>query len=347
MALLFIDGFDHYSNIREKWVVGSPSEVPDFVAGRFGGQALRKQFQNASGSISHDFGAQSEVIFGLAFQAPGLQSRGMFRFLDSGSNSRCEVSLTTAGAVSVTAGGFINNSPDGVITTGTTWHYIECRYIAKASAGLGGVAEVRVDGVVVCAIDGALFPTTLGATDDIQQFEFSDSGTNSPRYLYDDLYIINGESAFNNAYLGDVRITVLYPESDGLDSDFTPSSGGDNFADVNETTLNGDTDYVESGTLMASEDYVNQDIGSDPGSIYGVQVSNGTRRTDAGSIRFKNEMRVASTKYSDDVEHVSNSGTYFIETYVRDTDPSDDAVWTESKVNAVGSGLTLTYTEVV
>lgn len=349
MSLLFVDGFDHYDAIRQKWVVSNPADAPTFVAGRFGGQALKKQFQNAAGTISHDMGQQSEAFFGLAFQAPGLPTvESMFRFKDTGGTTRCSVQISSNGTISVVAGGFIASSSVGVITTGSTWHYIECRYIAKSSAGQGGIAQVRVDGVVVATIDGALFATTLGTSDDIRFFEFTDNGTNSPRYLYDDLYLLNGDGTSNNTYLGDVRVTTMYPLANGTTNDFTSSTGGAQWTDVDETLMNSDTDYVESGLIGASEDYNNQnfsDKGVGVGTIFGVQSVNGVKRTDAGSLSYKNEMVISGIRYTDGLEHVAQIGSYFIRTYIRDTDPSDSATWTESKVAAVGSGFSITDKE--
>jgi hypothetical protein len=280
---------------------------------------------------------------------PGISSNSQFRLQDDNEVTRFDVDINADGSITIQAGGTSANSATGIITTGTTWHYLEAHYIAKSSAGAGGIAEVRVDGVKVVEIDGTIHPTTTGASDDIRVFEFYDRGTNSPAYKYDDLYILNGGGTSNNTYLGDVRITVLYPGGDGVVNDFAPSAGTDNYAVVDETILNGDEDYVENGEVGASESYNNQslqDVGINPGTIYGVQVANGTRRTDAAILRYQNEMVVGGTAYTDGVEHNSNSGTYFIETYVRDTDPSDDGTWTETKVNAAGSGLQITWKEV-
>ncbi len=103
--------------------------------------------------------------------------------------------------------------------------------------------------------------------------------------------------------------------------------------------------FVESGLIGAAEDYDNDDFADRliaPGQIFGVQVANGTLRTATGSISFKNEMVVAGVRFSDDVEYVAGNSDYSIDAYVRDTDPSDNATWTEAKVAAVNSGIIIT-----
>ena len=344
MSLLFIDGFDHYFEIREKWLVSGSLDNPDFVTGRFGeGQSIRKQFQNAQQSIRQVFDSQTEVFFGIAFKAPGFPAtfaESQFRFEDSNSLVICDVRLETNGTLTITAGG--QSVTTAAPLTNTQFHYIEVHYTAKNS---GGIAELKVDEVVVATITG---DTTTGLEDDITTFGFMDDGTNSPRYLYDDLYILNASGSENNDYLGDVRITTLYPSANGNRNEWTSSDPLlANHETVDDLLLN-DTppgDFVETGLVGAAEDYTQETFAERaiaPGQIFGVQVANATFRTATANITFKNEMVVAGVRFSDDVEYTPGNSDFFIETFVRDTDPSDSATWTEAKVAAAGSGLIIT-----
>jgi hypothetical protein len=343
MSLLFIDGFDHYTDIRLKWQVVSSLEMPTYVAGRFGGNAIKKQFQNGAGTNTTSFGIQDEIFIGIAYFPPGFPgvTESMWRILDLAGATICSVNITSAGILSINAGG----QSDSAVTPLPTsqWSYIEIHYTAKNT---GGIAELRVDEAVVATVTG---DTTVAAIDDIAGFQILDDGTNSPRYLLDDLYILNAEGTSNNGYLGDVRITTMAANADGSLNDWTPSDSlFDNFEMVDEVLVDGAT-YVESGLIGASEDYNNDSFAErsiTPGIIFGVQCSNATLRTDAGTIRHKNELIVAGARFSDDIEYVAGAGDYFIDTYVRDTDPSDDGTWTEAKVAAVGSGITITFKEI-
>ena len=338
MSLLFIDGFDHYDQIRRKWVVGSTFDNPTFVTGRFGGQALKAQFQNNASSIKQSLGPQTELFAGFAFYPPGLIPDSHLRIRDASGGIRASLSISSAGEITLSAGGQTNTSVASTITT-AQWHYIEVHYTAKS---VGGIFECRVDEVAVALITG---DTTTGAVDDIESLGIVTSGTNTPRYLYDDLYICNGEGTSNNTYIGDCRVNTLYPKANGISNNFTPTEAT-NWGSASETVMDDDTTYVESGLVGAKEDYDNQDFtdkGLAPGAIFGVQTSNATKRTDAGTIKFINEMVIAGIRYTDNIELTPGNANYFIDTYIRDTDPSDDATWTEDKVAAVGSGLTITF----
>jgi hypothetical protein len=339
MSSIFMDGFDHYNEIREKWTVSNVFDQPTFVAGRFGGQALKKQFQNSAGTLSKNLGAQTEIFWGMAFQAPGLPTlESMWRLQDAGGITRCSINIFANGSIQVAAGGQTDTSAASIITTGGAWHYIEVHYTAKNT---GGIAEIRVDEAVVASVTG---DTTTGAVDDIKFFEFIDDGTNSPRYLYDDFYILNGSGSEMNGYQGDVRVSVLKPKADGGVTTMNPLTGLDNFAMVDETIADGDTTYVESGIIGASDDYVNQtfsDISVTPSTVLAVQVCTMAKKTDVGAINFKNEMVISAARYTDGVVHGATAGAYFTTTYIRDTDPSDSAAWTEAKVDAVGSAFSI------
>jgi hypothetical protein len=69
-------------------------------------------------------------------------------------------------------------------------------------------------------------------------------------------------------------VDVLYPNADTADADRSPSAGTDHYAVVDETTVNGDTDYVASGTAGDLDLYEVGDLPFTPDSIHPVQVKN-------------------------------------------------------------------------
>ncbi len=344
MSLIFIDGFDHYSSIRRKYQVASGLENPAFVAGRFGGNAIEKQSANGAGTNTRGLGTQTEIFAGIAVRFPAFpgNTESIWRITDIGGATRCSVTVTPTGIVSILAGGQVAS---GAVPLSTgVWAYLEIHYTAKNS---GGIAELRINEVVVGTITG---DTTTGAEDDIAGIQIlGNQPSIGKQYLLDDMYVLNADGTSNNTYLGDVRITTMAATADANSNDWTPKDSLiGNFDEVDEVLLDSDTSYVESGLVGAAEDYDNESFASRgvvPGAIFGVQVSNSTKRTDAGTIRHKHEMVIAGIRYSDEVEYTAGSGDYFVDTYVRDTDPSDSATWTENKVANTGSGISITFKE--
>lgn len=339
MALVFIDGFDHYSDIRDKYDSVNSFNQPTFVAGRFGGLAMRRQDQNFQHQIDKDIGSQTEIYIGFAFNRDGGTALDMFSILDTGGTARAAIGITANGAIQLSAGGQVVTSADNVITI-AQYAYVEARYVPKS---VGGIFECRVDEVVVATING---DTTTGADDDIRSIRIGITGGNFENHLMDDLYVLNTTGATNISYLGDSRIQTLRPIANGNTNDFTPTPTSTNFEAMDETQLDDDVTFVEAGQLNAAEDYANAAIGLAPGPIFGVQATNASKKTDAGTIKYKDEMVIGGVRFTNGIENIPGSGGYFCTEFIRDTDPSDDATWTEAKVNAVGSGFTITFREI-
>ena len=64
---------------------------------------------------------------------------------------------------------------------------------------------------------------------------------------------------------------MLYPNADTPDAGWASNSGTDHYALVDETTVNGDTDYVASGTAGDLDLHEVGDLPFTPESIHAVQ----------------------------------------------------------------------------
>ncbi len=234
------------------------------------------------------------------------------------------------------------------------WQYVEFR--AKSGSSTGEVEVYHNEVQVINAInqdtggEGENIVTLrIRATDDLQQ-EF-----------IDDLYLLDTTGSVNNTFLGDSRITAMYVLGDGAVNNFTMTTdiSGEtfNWQGVHEspsTALNAkhdrDHSYVESGLIGAREEYDNSTMavaGAGAVSVvHGVQVVNSSKKTSSGVLKYKDEMIIAGTRYDNGVDVIATTGDYHMSTFVRDTDPSDSAVWTEAKVNAVGSGFVITVRDI-
>lgn len=344
MSILFLDSFDHYLVGLDKWDThtggGAVAGIhPIQTAGRFTPGAL---FVTGSGiggiSLTKSIAATSDFYMGFAYND----------FEGNGDNNKVRIQGPVQALLSmVAATGIITVTYDGhtvatapSVLTGTVWQFIEIHIFQHPTLG---IIEIRRNGVSVASltnVDTAGGDFTAVTVETSFQLE---------RWYMDDLYILDGNGTVNNGFLGDTRITVLRPKANGLDNNFTPFGSGTNFGAVNETTQDDDATYVEAGQLGATEEYTQTtftDLGLSPGTIFGVQVVNATKKTDAGQLKYKDLMVIGGIEFDKGLEIIATDGAYKMSTFVRDTDPSDDGTWTEAKVDAVGSGLTITFREV-
>ncbi len=342
MSLLFIDGFDHYDELLTKWDVRRTGSGNGYSIvqnrGRFTPGALKVGGNSGDEELVKFIDSSTEIIIGHAVQ---YDTDCLYDVEINGSGGSPAIGRITINAPDIflhNASGSVVASALGALTAGV-WSYIEIRI---KSHGTLGEMELKVNGVAAASATGT---NTSGAA--IEEFVVDLHITGDNCWI-DDLYVLNTEGATNNTFLGDVRVTALRPKAAGSSTTFTPTEAT-GWQSTDETLHDGDTSYVEGGQINAAEDYTNfefTDIGLAPGTIYGAQVVNATKKTDAGRLDYKDEMVIAGTRYDNGTDVVATSGEYKMTTFIRDTDPSDDATWTESKIAAVGSGFTITFREV-
>ncbi len=343
MTMRFVDGFDHYDVTLEKWdAQRGGAQVANIVQseGRFTPGALEIGGNSLDGDLVKFIPDASEYIVGFAMKFPvdclfALELRTV--------SGGALVGKLTCNAPDITlqdAAGTTQVTALSAVTAGI-WQFIEFR--CKQSPTLGEL-EVRVGGVLKGSATGLNTGSTV-----ISEVDWDSSPTSADCFV-DDMYVLDTTgSAPQNTFLGDTRVTVLRPKANGTNNNFTPTGAASNFEAVDETLSDQDATFVEAGQLGAKEDYDNQaftDLGLAPGTIFAVQVVNSTKKTDAGRLDYRDQMIVAGATFDSGTDVVSTSGAYKMTTFVRDTDPSDDAAWTEAKVAAVGSGLEITFREV-
>ena len=354
MALQFIDSFDHYTAshsaagaaMSHKWDDTSFAGlmIPDTDGGRFGGQGLLLDSTVGSAYVQKTMITdRDEVIVGFAFlpSATGSHtSQFIFNTVAAGTVTFL-LSMGTGTASVSSSGGGSATSSSGVLTDGV-WHFIELRAKVHSSAG---ELEIKVNEITVATVTGV----DTGTTGDLVRSIRVRSTSNLQHDFIDDFYILDKTGSSNNDFLGDCRIVSLNVDADGDTNDFTLTSSTpsdvSNFEGVDELTSTTFEDYVESGLIGAREHYSNEtlaDRGISPSVIYGVQVVNDTLKTDVGTLKFRDEMTIAGTRYDNGVDVVAQTGEYHMSTFIRDTDPSDSATWTEAKVDAVGTGCVIT-----
>lgn len=128
-----------------------------------------------------------------------------------------------------------------------TWHYIEVEWKQTTIAN-GGYCKIFVDGNEVInetSIDlaGFTFFSTYGFRIGIGTSGVNQTG--GTNWAIDDVYGMVIDGVEHTAPLGACRVYAMRPASDDSVT-WTPSTGGSNFALIDETDLD-QSDYVESG----------------------------------------------------------------------------------------------------
>lgn len=322
--LLFIDGFDHYTTVAQKWAGTSGGSI---VSGGRHGNCLAVSGGGANGLLPIP-GSPTEVIVGFSFKTSAQTANRVFRLLDASSNVMTSFGLSYASA----SGKIVAFREDStaVLGTGTTeivpgtWYYLELR--AKLHATLGEV-EVRINGVQDLLVTGV----NTGSPGTYSFVQLQGYFTQN----YDDMYIVDRSGSTNNDFLGDVRVETIFPTGAGAHTDFTPSAGS-NWQNVDEATPNDDSDYNASGTPGDIDTFALGNLATLAGSVLGVQINNRWRKDDAGSRSMRRVIRTGGSDFEG--ADVSLSDSYSSSRDLLELNPDTAAGWTIADVNALEAG---------
>ncbi len=317
MALVLVDGFDHYASTQavEKFWTGS---IFTMVPGRgFGGQAMDVIINNQVRKVFPS--TYATVIAGAAIQVSDNQAGLFMALLGAGATA------VAVGIDSVTQKLKLVDSSGLIVATGTTvlpigsWFYVEI----KVTKGSTGTATVHLNGAAEIA-------STVGnyGTSNIDQIEFSNHSLGGDTLVDDVVVMDTSGSAPQNDFIGDVRIETLYPVADGSYTSWTPKFGTDHYAMVNEHLIDGDGSFVYDANPGDKDSYILETF---IGTIFGAQLNIGARKGDAPLRQIKPLIRQGGVDYLGDLATLSSD--YLFYSWRLDKDPSG-ADWLAATINA-------------
>lgn len=355
MAIEWLDSFDHYGTGSTSYTnmlngtytqlqTSSSNDVTcSNLQARTGSNALRIGASDGVISIRRPYsGSLTELYTGCALYfetLPASNGQGtLWAPASSGNVKRFWVSWNTIGGLRIydadgPSGGILLGESDPFMTAGV-WRYLEMHCIH--GTGTSGSLEFRCDNNVVYTLTGI-----NTGSESSQMTIGGEFVSGSPRWWIDDYYLLNTSSGEYTGYLGDVRIYTLFPNADAGTPDWTPSTGTDLYAMVDEVSQDGDTTYNENDGTVGNQYEVNfDDLPADIVNIYGVQAIMLARKTDAGSAGVTQSMDSSGT-IGDGTEKTLTT-TYAPYSDIFELDPNTTSAWTPTAVNAVKAKITQT-----
>lgn len=335
MALLFMDGFDHYvsgGDVLYKWSDYNYIQISTAYSRFSGGEGAL--IDGTAFYLQKDFGANySTLVLGVAARfgvstTPTYNSGApTFAFYDTDGGAT-QIACYFDGydlLVYRGLGTALLGTASNVFTNWNEWRYIEIKLTFNSTSG---VVVVKSNETELLNLSSQNTQATANAYANHFTMKGAYSGVD---IHYDDLYIDDAN------FHGDVRVHTFNPDSDGTHSDFTASAGS-NYQCVDEGQPNDDTDYVYSSTVGHKDTY-----GITTGSLYtvkGAQLTNYVRKDDAGTRKIKPLCRSNSTDYQG--SEVDLDTSYRAVTELWENDPADSNAWTQTKLEAAEFGLEVT-----
>jgi hypothetical protein len=335
MAVIFMDGFDHYAtaDLTKRWTYATGCAVAAAYARLPSGQGVVMGSPNSSNYILKSFGANYTAgLVGFAFNSgsTSLVSRHIFTVLE-GATEQCSIRTNASSVITVTQGGTVKATGSTVLSQ-ATWYYVEFKFTIHQSTG---IAQVKLNGAAEIASTSSL---DLTGTANNYWNGIGTVGNSTFNQMFDDIYLLDTTTGDNTDFLGPVRCVALAPAAPGTTTAWTPN-GGTNYGAVSEAYQDGDTSFNQSSTANQIDTFVMQDLPADAGSVYAVQ-SIITARQDAGAARtIAPVLRPAATDRVGTT--VALSTTYQMLTQIYDLNPEDTAAWATTDVAGLEVGYKL------
>jgi len=278
--------------------------------------------------------AFDSFVFGFAIK-PRVQATQywFFGLYDDpvSQNQQGYLIINTDGSISVvTAGvGTIATSAAGVFTD-EIWSYLEFKGTCTGNDNIA----VKVDGVEVINVSGANFRGSGCSTSDIGMIKFHTTSSSNYTYICD-LYVLDQAGLTFTDFLGDVKVDAFMPTSDGNYTDFTPSTGIDHYAVVDDIST-ASSAYIESDTVTEKDSFGFTITGDLP-TIYAVSVENCSQNSDTGIAEGTVLVRMGGVDYDQDTFDRGASVERDKQILLRR--PDTGGIWTKTILNATEFGV--------
>lgn len=337
MALIHFDGFEDHSTdfpsdmrygITSSWTIITTYQA----TGRFSDSKALSFSGSARAGLTYNLPtAKNGVAVGASMQIGTLANPATssntsgFMFLDDSGNDVVNVGVQANGSVIAWRGttpgtNVIATSVAGLVSSGA-WFHLGVEITRNGSTG---TLNVYVDGVQVIAATGVnTYASDISSV--VLSKQVSTTG------LFDDFYVCD-----TAAWLGECRSSPLVLTGDTAQKDFTPSTGSDNYACVDELPLNS-TDYVSSATVGDKDRYTVTDLGYTPTAIVGVKVSTVANKDDITTRTLRNNLKSGGTNVNGTTRALSSSYRFIEDVFPND--PNTSTNWTKSGVDAIEVGM--------
>lgn len=192
-----------------------------------------------------------------------------------------------------------------------------------------GSFEVRYNGQTALSVSGVDTNGGVGGCNKIRIQ--TGPAVNNDSHAYDDIIVYDTSGSILNDWRGPWRIHTTTVTSDGATADFTPSSGSDHYAMVDDATFDGDSTYNESVTV-GDRDVLNPNSGP-TADILGVHVRVAAKAGYVGESEL--EVGIISGSSEQGTVSTVNPALYKDLHHVSELDPDTAAQWTQSGRNAM------------
>lgn len=327
------DGFELYTSLMHLWRKYTAISISQGISTsiyRTGAQSL-STFYNSRGVRWNAALGTTTMTLGFALQSDNYKninlSHPTITLIDNSAQIVLRFYVDVTGKVAVYRGGTLLGKTTNSVVSITSFNYIEIKVYAHQTAG---TVEIRLNG------ESDTPELALSGIDTIETGILVEGfclyGMIDTTNYWDDLY-------FATDFLGDSKVDVIRVTGAGNYSQFTPSAGN-NEDNVDESPgPDDDTTYNDGDAVDEIDTYQMGDL-SAGGTIHAFKIQGHYKKTDAGSAKLKQALRINGSDYLG-AEKTLTTG-YTCEYDIWNVNPDDAAAFETADINASELGAKVT-----
>lgn len=269
---------------------------------------------------------------------------------DTGDAPSLSAKFNSTGAVEVYKADTMTSNGRNLVVTGSTsladntWHRLEFEIVLSPTVGsvkvwVDSTLDINTSGVDT---DDLTSPSNLSY---LQYFALATGQFNpdaGETLLIDDVVVWDDVGGFTGEMTSkDHRIDLILPGAEGGTIEWSPSSGADNAAlvdDPSSATHDGDSTYVSSSAASSIDLYNYAALSLYPDSIYAAIVKTVHSAPTGNFGCHRNIVKSGSSTGNGD-KHLTIAGGYSLSEDAFHQDPATSAAWTLSGINAAEFGM--------
>jgi hypothetical protein len=359
MALIFMDGFDHYyhnnsggtlysgeADIFKKWTwwLSNTNDVALETGPRYarppGGMGLRAQNGNGARGAYKVFSANYATfvvgtnLYFNGFLPGNAPIVSVYDYASGvpGGTTQLDIRGDSNGHLTITRNGTVLATSTNVVQA-NVWYHVELKATIHNTTGQ---YELRVnDSSTGWIPESSADKNTRGQSSNnyINAVGLSSGGN---EVWFDDFYFLDTTGSVANSFIGTQKIVTIMPNAAGNSSQWAGNYAA-NFVNVNGMVGDRDLTFNQSATAGHIDLFAFGDIPA--GDISGIQ-HNIMARQDTGVARtIRPKVRLGGTNYNGTT--VSLQGGYVYVTEPVTLNPADSQAWETADINGAEFGYEL------
>jgi hypothetical protein len=258
---------------------------------------------------------------------------GGFIWQSAGNVTEMNVSAMSDGSVAVfdRTGTLKGQTPPNMLIP-DSYQWIEAVAIQNTGGVGTGYAEIRVNGIQKCVVNGINLPNVFA------YHGIGGAGAGNQNFNFDDWICWDGTGTYNNTFMSDRRLVLCVPNGNGANQDFTITGAQPTAWQSCNAIPPVDTNYITGAAAGNISEFTKQNVTINSTDIAAVVVIGRIFKSDAGTASGRIGIDSAANVINSPAINPGTTPAWY--QFAVERDPNGTIPWTRTAVNNANIRIT-------